>query len=98
MAIIPLAMKAQDVVSVDDINFRLNSDYTAEVVESPDCSGNKEIPPTILWERETYIVTSIGNFAFSRCSGLTSVTIPNTVTSIGSSAFDGCICSVRLSR
>ena len=28
--------------------------------------------------------------AFSGCSGLTSVTIPNSVTSIGASAFEGC--------
>ena len=35
-------------------------------------------------------VTSIGNNAFSDCSGLTSITIPNNLTSIGSSAFSGC--------
>ena len=35
-------------------------------------------------------VTSIGDHAFSSCSGLTSVTIPNSVTSIGAGAFSGC--------
>ena len=35
-------------------------------------------------------VTSIGNGAFSSCSGLTSVTIPNSVTSIGEYAFYDC--------
>ena len=35
-------------------------------------------------------VTSIGNDAFSYCSGLTSIVIPNYVTSIGGGAFYGC--------
>jgi hypothetical protein len=36
-------------------------------------------------------VTTIGNYAFAWCSGLTgSLTIPNSVTTIGDGAFEGC--------
>ena len=35
-------------------------------------------------------MTSIGGSAFDGCTGLSNITIPNSVTSIGGSAFDGC--------
>lgn len=35
-------------------------------------------------------IISIGDYAFSYCSGLTSITIPDSVTNIGTSAFSGC--------
>ena len=35
-------------------------------------------------------VTSIGNYAFQGCSGLTNIDIPNSVTSIGNFAFASC--------
>ena len=41
-------------------------------------------------------VTSIGDESFSRCWGLTSITISNGVSSIGSSAFSGCTALTRI--
>ena len=53
-------------------------------------SGDVIIPSTVVYEGETYDVTSIGDFAFYRCTGLTSVTIPKSVVSIGENAFYFC--------
>ncbi|MBR5146352.1 MAG: leucine-rich repeat protein [Bacteroidales bacterium] len=50
---------------------------------------NLETPPTSLVLEEG--ITHIGDYAFSRCSGLIGdLTIPNSVTTIGNSAFYNC--------
>ena len=43
-------------------------------------SGDVVIPETITYGSKTYSVTSIGDYAFYLCSGLTSMTIPSSVT------------------
>lgn len=53
-------------------------------------TGDITIPNTISHGGDTYDVTNIGGYAFSGYSGLTSVTIPNTVTLIGLEAFRNC--------
>lgn len=53
-------------------------------------SGDVVIPSTVSYEGNTYSVTSIGWFAFSDCSDLTAITLPNTITSIGWKAFSEC--------
>ena len=52
-------------------------------------SGDVVIPDTVSLFGTTYAITAIGENAFKGCTGLTSVTIPNTVTRIGNGAFGG---------
>ena len=59
-------------------------------VTSGGYSGVVNIPSQVTYQGETMSVTSIGQEAFSRCSGLTSITIPNSVTSIGDYVFYYC--------
>ena len=53
-------------------------------------SGVIVIPSSITVNKSNYDVTAIGSGAFSYSRGLTSVTISNSVTSIGDQAFDNC--------
>ena len=57
---------------------------------SDDLTGDLIIPSSVTYNNTTYWVTNIGEFAFAGCSGLTSVTIPDSVTVISDYAFWGC--------
>ena len=46
-------------------------------------SGDVVIPSTVNYNGNTYNVTSVSSDAFLKCSNLTSVIIPESVTSIG---------------
>ena len=53
-------------------------------------SGDVVIPSTVNYNGKDYRVTTIGDWAFCRCSNLKSVNIPVSVTSIGSACFSRC--------
>ncbi|OYP77210.1 hypothetical protein CIK94_03990 [Prevotella sp. P4-51] len=83
-----MAIQAQT-ATVDGINYNLyTGTNTAEVTKS-NATGDIVIPEKITVDGVEYSVTSIGNYAFSSCSSLTSVDMP-LVTSIGEFAFNGC--------
>ena len=86
------ALADQFVCTVGGISYSVNTtNKTASVVSNyyGVYSGNIIIPETIIYDNTTYSVTSIGEDAFYK-SGITSVTIPNSVTSISENAFLDC--------
>ncbi|MBR4368229.1 MAG: leucine-rich repeat domain-containing protein [Prevotella sp.] len=81
-------------LQVDGLYYDLNiTRGQAEVVAKPNgmkYAGDISIPVEFTYEGNKYYVTSIGNFAFTNCSDLSSVTIPCSVMNIGVATFAGC--------
>ena len=83
-----------DTFMLDDIAYKVTSITPLEV----EVTGGKggidgvlEIPSSVKdYEGNIYTVTSIGYYAFIRCTALTSVTIPNSVKTIRVQAFSQC--------
>ena len=77
---------------IGDLYYNLDATNKTAEVTYGEYSGltTANIPASVTYSGTTYSVTSIGDDAFTYCSGLTYVTIGNSVTSIGSRAFYGC--------
>lgn len=95
LAFTVLASYAHD-VEVNGIYYNLNSatkeaavTYKGDSYTNKDYSGSVNIPSTITCDDATYSVTSIEELTFFECSELTSVSIPNSVMSIGEFVFYG---------
>lgn len=88
-----LSSKAQKTTLVNGIYYEFNDETkTASVVWGEGYSGEINIPSIV----NGYPVTSIGDYVFTD-SPITSVTIPNSVTSIGERPFGGCTALVSVS-
>ena len=103
MMVLPFMASAHDieVKNADDVTIYYNyiNDGTELEVTfrgssfdsySGEYQGNVAIPEEVTYMNRTRKVTSIGNYAFFYCDGLTSITIGNSVTSIEWCAFEGC--------
>ena len=71
--------------------FSLNdTDKTATITGPVGSPTELDIPSKLIVKGQGYTTTSIGNYAFTGCTSLTSVTIGNGVKSIGIGAFGDC--------
>ena len=84
---------------VDDIYYSVlsMSDLTCKVTSGDTkYSGEISIPEQVTYNKRTFNVINIDSSAFKNCSGITSLNIPNSVTSIGDYAFSNCLGLINL--
>ena len=82
----------KDEFQVGDLMYKALEDGTGVAVAKYVDENVMEvvIPEEIVYGHYIYEVKEIENWAFAKCHSLTSITIPNSVTSIGSAAFSNC--------
>lgn len=76
-------------VMIDGIHYALSNDIAVIIGQSSNLT-TVNIPATVIYSNITYNVKYIEDEAFAYCTSLMSITIPNSVTSIGKAAFYGC--------
>ncbi len=91
-ALLSLCTSAYD-FEAGGICYNIIGSNTVEVINNAngEYAGNIVIPNKVIDGSKAYSVTSIGSTTFEYCYGLTSIRIPEGVTSIGNDAFSGCI-------
>ncbi len=98
---LPQMASAYDFI-VDGLCYNKNSDHKSVTVtfqvyteyggvpSYSNLNGELNIPATVTYNNRTYSVTGIDSYAFINCNGLTSVTIPNSVKTMGIYTFALC--------
>ena len=80
--------------TVGDLIYRVNDDNVSVTVighvNGYEATGPLNIPASVSYQGHDYAVTAVGNTAFMYCFYLTSLTLPNTVTTIEEGAFAYC--------
>lgn len=76
-------------VTINGINYTTYGDYC--YVTTSNVSGDIVIPKSIEYNNKTYPVEGILSKAFYECSGITSISLPNSIKRIERDAFAYCI-------
>ena len=86
LIMIPMIIQAVE-VTIDGIKYSIIEKAKFAIVISNNYSGNIVIPSSIEYEDITYDVTTIGSNAFGKNCKATSITIPNSITTMENNAF-----------
>lgn len=76
--------------NIKQVQYSWNYDFYSSMKWGTPYQGEIIIPETITYNDTTYSVKGISQYAFYECGNITSITLPNTLTDIGYSAFYGC--------
>lgn len=79
-------LETETIAKLDPLTYELNDDGYIVYATDTDISGDITVPSTY----NGYPVKWIGESAFYGCTGITSVTLPDTIVYIDDSAFAGC--------
>ena len=99
LAALTASAAPNDAVDVGGLYFSFDKTAKTATLESKANATNQfvyegdiTVPATVDWQGETYTVTTIGEYAFTDYDeNLTSVTLPETITTIVSYAFVGTV-------
>ena len=88
---------AQEIATIDGIKYHIENGEATIAVQDENLSGNIVIPESISYDGNNYYVVRATNGAFQN-TDITSITLPNSITSLGNNCFDACtnLISVKL--
>ena len=89
---------AADTLRIGDLYYKIyTSSVYAEVIAEPgeeepryNSLTEVEIPSSVTCQGTEYPVTTINQYAFRNCTSLVKITIPTSISSIGSAVFNKC--------
>ena len=86
----PPAVTAQTTATVDGVKYFLLDGEATVMAQTEQLEGDIVIPETVNYEGEAYSVVKLVDEAFAKQYGITSVTLPNSITELGKGCFSNC--------